>query len=670
MQQEDLLLEAKQFFDANKDLIGKASKAGSPSFFLDFGKIVAFNPTFAEILLQKPEEVLRILNLALNETGLINNAKVRLSGLPEMQRIRIRDIRSKHLGKLIFIEGLVRQASDVRPQVISAKFECPACGSIISVLQLEKQFREPFRCSCGRKGKFKLKNKELVDAQRLVIEESPEFLEGGEQPRRINVFLKEDLVEPKMERRTTPGSRIEVIGIVNEIPIELKTGAMMTRFDLAMESNNLIPLEDSYEDFDISEEDEKEILELSKQPDVYEKLRDMIAPSIFGYDEIKESITLQLFGGIRKIRTDKTSSRGDIHILLVGDPGVGKSVILQFVSKNAHKGRYVTGKAASSAGLTATVVKDEFLKGWSLEAGALVLANLGILCIDEIEKMDPHDRAAAHEALEQQTVTISKATIQATLRAETSVLAAANPKLGRFDIYRPIAEQIDIPPTLLNRFDLIFPLRDLPQKGMDEAVASHILHQHMISRKRKKPVESNFLKKYVAYAKQKIIPQLTEGAMKEIKQFYVDLRNSVAVTPDIIRPIPISARQLEALIRLSEASARVRLSSRVTKDDAKRAIKLMHFCLKQVGFDYETQQIDIDRIITGIPATTRSKIIIVRDTLARLEDRLGTKLIPLEEIRKEVADRGIDPYSVDEIIEKLKKEGDIFEPKKNFVQRL
>ncbi len=667
MQTEDLLLEAKQFFDVNKALIGKASKESARSVIIEFDKIVDFNPDLAEILLQKPEDILTILNLALNETGLIKDAKIRLTGLPELQNIRIRDIRSKHLGEFIFIEGLVRQASDVRPQVVSAKFECPACGSMISVLQVEKQFREPFRCSCGRKGKFKLVTKDFVDAQRLVIEESPEMLEGGEQPRRISVFLKEDLVEPKMERRTTPGSRVEIIGVVNEVPIPLQGGAIMTRFDLVLEANNIVPLEETYEEIPITEEDEKAIKDFARQENVYEKLRDMIAPTIFGYEEIKEAISLQLFGGIRKKKRDKTYFRGDIHILLVGDPGVGKSIILQFVSKNAPKARYVAGLATTSAGLTATVVKDEFLKGWSLEAGALVLANKGILCIDELEKMDPHDRAAAHEALEQQTVTISKATIQATLRAETTVLAAANPKLGRFDPYRTVAEQIDIPPTLLNRFDLIFPLRDIPQKGLDEAIASHVLQEH--ARKRKDTVDSSFLKKYIGYAK-RIKPQLTEAAMKELKQFYVDLRSSAAANPDVVRPIPISARQLEALIRLSEASARARLSARVTREDSKRAIKLMHYCLKQVGFDYETQQMDIDRILTGIPTSTRSKIILVRDAIIRLEDRLGSRLIPLDEIKKEVADKGIDPLSVEEIVEKLKREGDIFEPKKDFVQRI
>jgi len=669
MQTEELLLEAKKFFEINKGVIGKASKEGLRSVAVDFNKIVEFNPPFAESLLQSPNDVLQVLDLALSETGLVRDAKVRFTNLPKTQYIEVRNIRSKHLGNFVFIEGLVRQSSDVRPQVTSARFECPSCGNTINVLQLDSQFREPFRCSCGRKGKFKLLSKELVDAQRLVIEESPDSLEGSEQPKRINVFLKEDLVEPKMERRTTPGSRIGVVGVIYEVPLHTKTGAMATNFELAVEANNIIPLEEMYGDITVSEEDELLIKEFAHDEKVYEKLRDMIAPTIYGYEEIKEAIALQLFGGGRKKKSDNTMSRGDIHILLVGDPGVGKSQILQFVSKNAPKGRYVAGKAATSAGLTATVVKDEILKGWSLEAGALVLANMGILCIDELEKMDPQDRTAAHEALEQQQVTISKATIQATLKAQTTVLAAANPKLGRFDISRPLPDQIDIPPTLLNRFDLIFPLVDVPQKGLDEAIATHVLAEH--SQKNKKQIETDFLRKYIAHAK-KIIPQLTDGAIKEIKQYYVDLRSSAAAVAESggSKAIPISARQLDALIRIAEASARARLGTKVLKEDAKRAIRLMHYWLKKVGVDSETQQFDIDRILTGVPATTRSKIAIIRDAIIKLEDRLGKKNIHIDEIRKEVADKGLDKETVDEIIEKMRREGEIFEPTKDTVHRI
>ncbi|MCL6500424.1 MAG: minichromosome maintenance protein MCM [Candidatus Pacearchaeota archaeon] len=664
---EDLIIEAKEFFEYYKQKIGPYAKKGKRAVQISFQDLASFSHTLADQLLQKPEEILSILEIALDELGLITKARVRLTDLPKSQGLQIREIRAKHLGQLIVIDGIVRQASDVRPQIVNAKFECPSCGTIISVLQIDKGFREPSRCSCGRRMGFKLVNKEMVDAQRIVIEESPESLKGGEQPRRISIFLKEDLVEPKMEERTTPGSRVRVIGVLKEVPIPLRTGGISTRFDLAIEANNLLPLEETFEELEISEEEERQIRELASDPDIYKKLAASIAPSIFGHEEIKLAIALQLLGGVKKSRSDKTQSRGDIHILLVGDPGVAKSVMLKFVSTIAPKGRYVVGKAATQAGITATVVKDEFLRGWALEAGAMVLANKGIACLDEMEKMSEQDRSAMHEAMEQQTVTISKANVQATLRAETAVLGAANPKFGRFNPYEPVASQIEMTPTLLNRFDLIFTMKDIPERNKDEAIATHVLLEHRKAGG-KAPIDPEFFRKYIAYAKQKIFPQLTEAAVEEIKNFYVHLRNEPTFGEDVIRPIPISARQLEALIRLSEASARARLSKKITKEDAKRAIQLMHFCLLQVGMDRETGAIDIDRIVTGVPASERGKIVLVRDALVRLESRIG-KLIPINDLRLELAEK-VSEAELDEIIDKLKRSGDIFEPKKGFVQRI
>lgn len=668
---EDLIIEAKEFFEYYKKEIGKEIKKGTRAIHVSFQDLASFSHALADQLLQKPEEVISILELALEELGLPNlkAARVRFTDLPESQQLKIREIRAKHLGQLIMIDGIVRQASDVRPQIVSAKFECPSCGTIISVLQLDKRFREPSRCSCGRKMGFKLVAKDMVDAQRLVIEESPESLSGGEQPRRISVFLKEDLVEPKMEEKTTPGSHIKIIGILKEVPIPLQSGAISTRFDLAIEANNVLVLEETFEELEISEEEERQIKELASDPDIYKKLAASIAPSIFGYDKIKLGIALQLLGGVRKKRSDGTCSRGDIHILLVGDPGVAKSVMLKFVSQIAPKGRYVVGKAATQAGITATVVRDEYLRGWALEAGAMVLANHGIACIDEMEKMTEEDRSAMHEAMEQQTVTISKANVQATLRAETSVLGAANPKFSRFDPYAPVAQQIAMAPTLINRFDLIFVMKDIPEKTQDELIATHVLLEHRKAAL-KPPIEPELLRKYIAYARQRVFPELTEKAVEEIKKFYVNLRNAPALTEDIVaqRPIPISARQLEALIRLSEASARARLSKKVTREDALRAIEIMHWYLLQVGIDKETGAIDIDKITTGISMSERSKIVLLRDAIMKLESRTG-KLVPIEELKKELAEK-INESEFEDIIEKLKRSGDIFEPKKGFIQRI
>src|SRR3990167_3661141 len=290
---EDLIIEAKSFFDFHKKELGESLRKGQSVIFLDFMKLTEFSNKLAEEILSNPEEALRMIELAIEESGLVSNVRVRLFNLSESQSLKVRNIRSKHLNELIVIEGIIRQASDVRPQVVNAKFECPSCGTIISVLQIEKKFREPTRCSCGRRGGFRLISKEMVDTQRLIIEESPEALVGGEQPRRMDIFLQEDLVEPKMEEKTTPGARVKVIGILKEIPRPLSSGGLSTVFDLAIQANNIIPLEESYDEVKISEEDERQIQELAADPKVFEKLAASIAPSIWGYDEIKKALVLQ-----------------------------------------------------------------------------------------------------------------------------------------------------------------------------------------------------------------------------------------------------------------------------------------------------------------------------------------------------------------------------------------
>jgi replicative DNA helicase Mcm len=665
---EERLAEAKRFFDTYRKEIGQSIREDKRVIIVDFTDLSLFSHELAEELLESPEEIIQVIESALDDLGLIKKARVRFVNIPQTQQSKIGHIRAKHLNKFIAIEGIIRQASDVRPQVTNAKFECPSCGTIISVLQIEKKFREPSRCSCGRKGQFRLISKEMVDAQRIIIEESPESLMGGEQPRRMQVFLQEDLVEPKMEEKTTPGAKVKVLGVLKEVPVPLPTGSISTRFDLAIEANNIIPMEETYNEVKISEEDERQIEELSTDPKVFDKLAGSIAPSIWGYSEIKKALVLQMFGGVRKVSTDRSVKRGDIHILLMGDPGVAKSITLKFISDMAPKGRYIVGKAASGAGITATVVKDEYLKGWALEAGAMVLANKGIVCIDEIEKMDPNDRSAMHEAMEQQTVTISKANVQASLQAQTSVLAAGNPKLGRFDPHHSIAQQIDMPPSLLNRFDVIFILRDLPDKIKDESIAAHVLNLYQ-KKDSSLLISRELFRKYVAFAKQKINPILTDEAINEIKDFYVKMRNMhVNADAQGQKSIPISARQLDALVRLSEAHAKLRLSKRVTKDDARIAIDILKYFMSQVAMDEETGSMDIDRISVGVSSSQRSKVILLRETVGKLEEKLG-KFIPLEELEKALEGK-MTKDEIEDSIQKLKTTGDIFEPRKGFVQKV
>ncbi|MBT3985475.1 minichromosome maintenance protein MCM [archaeon] len=661
----------QDFIEQNyeKDLHERLNK-GTNFIVFDFFKLAEYDPKIADQLLEEPEETIKAAELALEQFEVKKGFRVRFQSLPKSQEIFIRNIRSKHLKRFIAVEGIIRQSSEVRPQVVTAKFECPSCGNTITMPQVDQQFREPTRCTCGRKGRFRLLDKDLVDVQRLVVEESPENLSGGAQPKRLQIFLREDLVEPRMEKKTTPGTRVLVNGLVFEVPIQTRTGGTSTRFDIAMHANFIEPLEEDFSDIQVSVEDEQEIKILAKDPRIYERLIASVAPSIYGHSKIKEAILLQLFSGVRKLKKDGTKVRGDLHVLLVGDPGAGKSQMLTFVHTAAPKARYVAGRSTSGAGITASVVKDEFLKGWALEAGAMVLADKGTLVLDEMDKMSVEDTSALHQAMEQQEITISKANIQATLRTQTSILAAANPKFGRFDPFTPIPQQIDLPPALINRFDLIFVLRDLPDKELDSKIASAVLAYHSYSDKEPE-IHRDVLRKYLAYSKQKVFPKLTAQSIEEIKQFYVQLR-SMGQTGDDggIKAIPISARQLEAIVRLAEASARIRLAEEVSVKDTRRAIGLVKHCLSEVGMDPETGQIDIDRLNTGITASTRGKILQVRDIIFELcEKKQGAVSID-EDLKPVVFSKGVTEQKLDEALAKLKRTGDIFEPKRGFVQKI
>ena len=672
MDAQEQIRKFEEFFDQRykKNVLSSISK-GNRFLVVDFKDLLEFDTKIAERLLEDPETVIKASEMAIESLDLpadVKTVRVRFKGIPETQNIMVNEVRSVHIGKLLTIGGIVRQKSDVRPQVTTSRFECPNCGNVIAVLQIENVFREPTKCGCGRKGKFRLVSKDLVDAQILVLEESPDELDGGEQPKRLNVFLKEDLVSPITEKRTNPGGRIIVVGVLKEVPVFIK-GTRSTRFDLLLEANYAEAVEEDFYQIEITKKEEEDILELSKDPDVFKKLSESVIPAIHGYDMIKEALLLQLLGGVHKKRSDGTTSRGDCHILLVGDPGAGKSQILKRISSIAPKGRYVAGRGSSGAGLTAAVVKDEFLGGWSLEAGALVLSNNGMVSIDEMDKMTKEDRSAMHEALEQQSISISKANIQATLSSKTTVLAAANPKFGRFDPNGIMAEQINMPPTLINRFDLIFPIKDLPDPTADEKLATHILEMHKKPDIGESAVPTDLLKKYIAYARQRCKPKLTNKAVNKIKNFYVQMRNKEASEERAARSIPISARQLEALVRLAEARAKVNLSNEVKESDAERAIDLLMYCLEQVGLDKETGKIDIDRIATGIGASQRERIHSIREIMENLEKEFG-KAIPLEEIQKRAEEKGMSNSDTEQIIERLKRSGDIYEPKYGFLSRV
>lgn len=670
----DKVEKFREFIDlyCQKEL-GETIKKGRPSIYINFSKLNRFNTELAEMLLNTPSEAFEAFEDAVKQANTLGNdrpIKVRVKNLPKTTHIKIKDLRSKHLGLLISVEGLIRQASDIRPQTTLTTFECPGCNTQILVAQTDSKLKEPARCNqCSRKGRFRRKEDKLVDVQGIVLEESPEALEGGEQPKRIRAIMSEDLLDPKFEKRKYPGNNINIAGILKEVPITTRTGAPSTKYDLVIEINSIETIVEEFADLEISKADEKVIKELSRTPNLHELFINSVAPSIYGYPKVKEAIVFQLFGGVKKRKSDGTQLRGDIHLFLVGDPGAGKSILLRYVTDLAPKARYIAGRGASAAGITASVVKDEFMGGWTLEAGTLVLANKGIACIDELDKMSTEDSSSMHEAMEQQTVSISKANIQATLKTETSVLAAANPKFGRFDPYSPIPNQINMPSSLLNRFDLIFTFRDVPNKKADEALATHVLDLQGDIESKKGDIDRTLLRKYVAYARKYCNPVLTAQAKDEIKKYYVKLRNSAGADGGDIKSIPISPRQLQALVRLAEASAKIRLSKKVSKEDAQRAITLLNSCMAEVGTDPETGKFDVDMITSGISATKRNRISTIKKIIDDLATKFG-KQIPITEIISAAEGSGLEKDNIEEIIRNLKRQGDIFEPKQGMIQKV
>lgn len=647
----------------------EAVRDGLPSLEIDFKVLDEFDTPLSEKLLYQPEDTLKIFGQAVKEIDLPDSVemKFRFRNLPEFASIPIRHLRSHHIGQLVSVEGTVRRSSEILPEISETIWTCPQCSSRIVLEQNERTMKKPIGCDCGYKGRFELFSKKLVDTRWIQIEEPFESTEG-EKPSQLNIYLRDDLTSQKMRTKTDAGNRLRITGIMKEVPKATQKGKRSVQLDILLAANHIETTEIEASELKITPEDEQRITELSKDPNIYEKIVDSIATSTYGLREIKEAIAYQLFSGVPHIMKDGTRIRGDIHILLIGEPSTGKSQLLKLVSKLANRGKYVSGKGVTSVGLTAAVIKDEqFSGGWVLEAGAMVLANKGVCNIDEFEKMSESDQVSLHEALEQQTISISKASIMATLPAQTSVLAAANPKFGRFDFMKGIAEQITVPETLLSRFDLKFALFDVPDLEKDTKLADHILKSRTSeSYAEGEPIiDPVLLRKYVAYARKNCFPKLTAEVGEIIKKFYIETRSKYIQRG----PISITPRQYEALMRLAEASAKIRLLSVVTEDDARRAIKLLQTSLQQLGMDKDTGLIDIDKIESGTSSSQRNKIRIILDVVDSLTREVG-KVIPIEDVISAAENEGINESDSMEVIERLKREGQLMEPKYKHLQKV
>lgn len=681
------------------------------SLAIDFFDLQSHDENLAEFLLNHPYEALAHAQEALKSvdipgmdlaptlaSGQRPRLAVRVTRLPVTHTIDVRDLRAEHLGKLVALKGLVKKTTEVRPKLQDAVFICSRCGNAIRMPQDEHlTLQEPLECyedqgGCGRESKFKLvvgahrgQSSVWVDTQKLEIQEAPENMRGGEQPQRLNLFAEDDLCGI-----VRPGERITVNGVLR-CNVRKDHGVKSTIFELFLEANAVEKHEQEFEEITTTEEEEAEIRQFARDAELYEKMREAIAPSLYGLETEKMTLLLQLFGGVEKLLPDKTRLRGDLHVLLVGDPGVAKSQLIRYMSGLAPRGIYTSGKSSSGAGLTAAAVKDEFGEGrWTLEAGAMVLADRGLLCVDEIDKMDKNDQSSMHEGMEQQSISVAKAGITATLQSRCSVLGAANPKSGRFDEFTPIAEQINFPPALLSRFDVIFVLKDQPKVDYDAKLARFILNNHragaMLEQLRhdettytEEQAEAllqkaepalarelrgstlfkdtkDFLRKYVAYAKRSCHPVLSEEARDKLVEYYVNLRKQAGASES--KAIPLTARQLEALVRMSEASARVRLAKEVEEDDAGRAISIYEYYMRKIGGS-EGGIMDVDMTMSPMSRSQANAVGtvkgVIRDLAAASDDGADWP-----DIVREAERQGVPLAKVEAIVKRLRESGEVY----------
>jgi replicative DNA helicase Mcm len=646
--------------------------SGAQSLIVDYIDLDSYNPLLAKEITHKPDEYLEAFHEAVlsvlreihpdYEQEIREKIRVRIGNYTVQKGLR--EINADLINKLVSVSGMVVRSSEVKPLAKKVAYKCMNCNTVTEAQLKGLVMRKPVKCSACSEKELEMdpESSLFIDFQMVRLQELPEDLPAGQLPHYIEVTVMSDLVD-----QCRPGDRIILTGIIRIEQEQLAPQAKTSLFRLRMEGNNIEYLggragskDTRYvERIMISTEDERQIRTIASKPDAYEKLIASFAPHIYGHEPIKEAILLLIVGSVTKRLEDGSTRRGDINVLLVGDPGTAKSEMLKFTAKIAPRGLYTSGRGSTAAGLTAAVIRDK--SGiMMLEAGAVVLGDQGIVCIDEFDKIKPEDRSALHEVMEQQTCSVAKGGIVATLNARTSILSAANPIYGKYDPYKNITENVNLPVPLLTRFDLIFIVRDSPDKEKDNLVASHILEIHRDAEQAARPaIDIDLFSKYLSYAKQ-IEPALTPDAIDIVRSYYMDMRRiesegMITVTP----------RQLEGLIRLASARARLLLKDMVDAEDAQRAIYLVDQMMRTAGVDVNTGKTDLG-VLYGKPQSVVSKektfMELFRGLTGAENNDVEDKVLVDELVRTgKFSDEEARKY-----IQKFNREGQIFERRPGF----
>jgi replicative DNA helicase Mcm len=642
------------------------------SIHIDWLDLVRFDPDIADDLRERPDQVIEYLEEAVGQYDLpvdvdLSGVQVCIENLSEEDTHTVGKSRVQHRNSLVGVRGQISRRSDAKPKATTLTFVCQRCGTDTTIPQAGDSRQEPHECpGCERQGPFEIDfdQSEFVNFQAIRVQQPPELAARGE-PSSLDVHVQQALLDA-----VDAGDRVTVTGIYRL----LDDGSDELTFDTYLEGTGIEPEETDFEDIDVEEyADEIERIASGELGAPVDVLVENFCPKITGHDPIKQAIVLQLFSANSATDATGNRERGMFHILIVGDPGKGKSRLLNAAAELAPRATSANGQRTSAAGITAGAVRDDFGDAeFSLKAGALVLGDQGICCIDEIDKVDDEALSAIHGAMSEGQVEVTNI-MNATLPARTSVLAAGNPTMGRFDKYEPIPQQIDLAPPMLSRFDLVFTLVDDPDLEHDAEVAGHMLaHRQSAIQADKRgdapadwepEVSQEAMRAYIAYARQEINPTIPEEIQSKIQGWYAELRQTGGDGDD--SPVAVTPRYVDAVQRLCEASARARLSETVEATDLDRAMNLINRSLRDVALDPETGEMDVDRLETGQSTAQRDRVRSILDLIEELDAEYNGGA-PHEVLVDRAEEVGIDREKTQHELQQLKQKGDVYEPQPDY----